>query len=88
LKHAFPGGRAGTVRVELKRIDAKRYALAVRDDGVGLPAGLAARSAESLGLQLVHDLTQQLHGTIVAGGDGGTTFSVTFDADARPESPR
>lgn len=38
LKHAFPAGRAGTVRVRFGRRGADDYALEVEDDGVGLPA--------------------------------------------------
>jgi two-component sensor histidine kinase len=88
LKHAFPDGRAGRVCVELQPFGDGQQVLVVGDDGVGLPADLDHHRANSLGLQLVDDLTQQLHGTIVVNRDGGTTFTITFDADRRGERER
>jgi two-component sensor histidine kinase/PAS domain-containing protein len=78
LKHAFPDGRKGCVRVELKRLNGRRCALAVMDDGVGLPADLAV-DAGTMGLQLVHDLSHQIHGAVSVAGDRGTRFGVVFD---------
>jgi PAS domain S-box-containing protein len=86
LKHAFPNARAGSVRVELKLLEEKRYALAVIDDGVGLPPDRDGRDAGSIGLQLVDDLTQQLHGTIAVKRGRGTNFTVTFAADGKSET--
>ena len=80
-KHAFPGGRAGCVRVELKRLRPSRCALAVVDDGVGMGPDLDIGHRESLGLQLIRDLTDQLHGTMTVSRGGGTSFTVTFDGD-------
>jgi predicted ATPase/two-component sensor histidine kinase/GAF domain-containing protein len=88
LKHAFPDGQAGHVRVELKLLDGRRCALAVMDDGVGLPPDLDVGRADSLGLQLVRDLTRQLHGAISVRRGRGTIFAVTFEADVRAESSR
>lgn len=85
LKHAFPNARAGSVRVELKLLGERRYALAVIDDGVGLPADRDVHDAGSLGLQIVDDLTQQLHGRIAVRRGSGTNFTVTFAADGRSE---
>jgi two-component sensor histidine kinase len=85
LKHAFPNARAGSVRVELKLLGERRYALSVIDDGVGLPADRDVHDAGSLGLQLVDDLTQQLHGKIAVRRSSGTNFTVTFAADGRSE---
>src|SRR5262249_40179656 len=79
LKHAFPNGRAGRVSVDLQRLDGESLVLVVSDDGVGLPPDLDFEQAESVGLQLVHDLTEQLHGTVVVGRDIGTTFTITFE---------
>jgi len=88
LKHAFPDGRPGQVCVELQPFGDKQHALVVRDNGIGLPPDLDYHRADSLGLQLVDKLTQQLHGTIAVNRAGGTTFTITFDADGRGERER
>lgn len=80
LKHAFPDGRAGCVRVKLKRLDERQCALAVIDDGIGLPADFDADHADSLGLELVRDLVHELHGTMTLRRNGRTTFAISFDA--------
>lgn len=71
LKHAFPHGRHGTIR-----IDASPHVLRVSDDGVGLPEGLDWGRADSLGIQLVRDLTAQLQGTITIDRARGTSFTI------------
>jgi PAS domain S-box-containing protein len=83
LKHAFPAGRAGRVSVDFHALPEGGYALAVRDDGVGLPAGLDPGQAESMGLQLVSDLTEQLNGMLAVDRTGGTTFTIRFHAEPR-----
>jgi PAS domain S-box-containing protein len=88
LKHAFPDGRPGRVCVELHPFGDKQQVLVVGDNGIGLRPDLDPRRSDSLGLQLVDDLTQQLHGTIVVNRDGGTTFTITFDAERRGERER
>jgi predicted ATPase/two-component sensor histidine kinase/GAF domain-containing protein len=80
LKHAFPKGRMGQVQVLLKRLDAEQCALSVVDDGLGLPLAYEAERSGSLGLQLVDDLTHQLHGKIAVEREGGTAFTITFNA--------
>jgi PAS domain S-box-containing protein len=88
MKHAFPNGRTGRLSVELRALPGGRYALEVADDGAGLPGDFDLGRKDSLGLQLVGDLAQQLHGTLAIGRDGGTTFTITFQADCgRGEQP-
>lgn len=58
LKHAFPPGRPGRVHVGLANRGGV-LELSVQDDGVGLAPKPPGRR-ESLGLQLVRDLTDQL----------------------------
>jgi len=41
-----------------------RARLMIADDGPGIPAGFDLRTATSLGLQLVADLTEQIGGSI------------------------
>jgi two-component sensor histidine kinase len=77
LKHAFPDGRSGEVQLTLQA-ETNRVTLSVRDTGVGFPAELDFRQTDSLGLQLVNLLTEQLGGTLMLERDSGTTFTLTF----------
>jgi two-component sensor histidine kinase len=77
LKHAFPDGRAGRIQVALG-VDGGQVALAVSDDGVGLPEGFDHRTSTSLGLQLVNSLVSQLDGEVMLEPGHGTGFNVTF----------
>lgn len=78
LKHAFPGGRTGTVEVRL-RAEGAQAVLEVRDSGIGFPQDLDLRSPNTLGLRLVCIFTEQLGGTIELDRSGGTRFTVRFE---------
>ena len=78
LQHAFPDGRSGTVRVTLRAEAASQVILSVGDSGVGFPAGVDFRHTESLGLQLMCVLTEQLGGTITLDSSEGTRFTIRF----------
>jgi two-component sensor histidine kinase len=82
LKHAFPGGRQGTIRVELARTDGGLLRLVVADDGVGLPDGFAVQEARSLGLRLIGTLARQLDATLTVNRGKGASFELTFPAGA------
>ena len=88
LKHAFPAGRPGQIRVELRLVEGQRCLLEVTDDGVGLSADFDVERAGSLGLQLVHDLTHQLHGTIAVERGSGTRFAIAFGAEGAVDAAR
>ena len=75
LRHAFPGGRSGRVRVALARVPGF-YELEVADDGVGLPPGLDVRNSGTLGLELVHDLAAQVGGEVTFAPGPGTKVRV------------
>jgi len=78
LKYAFPAGRAGEIRIELWSDDDGQFTLMVSDNGVGLPKDLDFRATQSLGLQLVHTLVEQLEGTIELDRSGEMAFKITF----------
>lgn len=69
LKHAFPGGRQGEIRVMAAAHDGG-IDLRVRDDGVGLPHQVLPESGDSLGFSLVKLLTAQI--------------GARFECDSRP----
>ncbi len=85
LKHAFPQGAPGTIRIELNKeildgITALR--LTFKDNGIGLPEDIDVDSSRSLGLQLVRMLTQQVKGQLstITGAGEGVQFAITFPA--------
>lgn len=80
LKHAFPNGRDGEIRISLSEIENKNeYELVVSDNGVGLPKNLDYRHTESLGLQLVIMLAEdQLQGKVKRSKRKGTEFKINF----------
>jgi two-component sensor histidine kinase/sensor domain CHASE-containing protein len=80
LKHAFPAGRRGTVRVSMGRRDGGHLLLQVADDGVGVPEGLEITTASSLGMRIVVILAQQLKGTLrlERPAEGGSSFLLEF----------
>jgi len=78
LRHAFPADRRGRVDIALRAEDDRRYVLSVSDDGVGLPADFDFNDCESLGMELVSTLTQQLGGTMKVDQSDGTRFEIAF----------
>ena len=77
LKHAFPHDINGQVDIDLINIDGM-YVLNVNDNGVGFPHNIDYTNTESLGLQLVTSLVNQIDGTIELNNDGGSNFKIIF----------
>ena len=79
LKHAFPDGREGEVKIVLRSCN-NNIELIVSDNGVGIPGDIDVRTTESLGLDLVVTLAEnQLNGKIALDTSEGTTFCITFE---------
>jgi PAS domain S-box-containing protein len=78
LKHAFPEGRQGLIRIGLKREADDTIVLRVEDDGIGFPTNLDFRQVESFGLQIVNLLVGQLDAAIDLDRANGTAFTATF----------
>ncbi len=77
-KHAFPAKRAGEIEIEVRRSGEGEATLRVRDDGIGFPENIDFRTMNSLGMQLVIALTEQLSGSIELDSSRGTEFTVRF----------
>ncbi len=81
FKYAFPDGRTGTIRIEMRETQDAFVELEVADDGVGLPKELIDFDGEesgSLGHTLVRLLVAQLDGTMTVTADHGTAFNIRF----------
>jgi two-component sensor histidine kinase len=82
LKHAFPNGRRGTLSISLQALEANECLLRVRDDGVGMSKPFDPKTADTLGLQLVNDLADQLHGSVAMRGRDSVDIAITFQTAA------
>ena len=80
LKYAFPQGREGEVRIELREDPDQMARLTVADDGVGLPDGIDWETVRSLGLRLVRTLAEQLGAKIEVKSKTGTEVQLVFRA--------
>ncbi len=78
IKHAFPEDREGTITIGF-HMDGSRGTLFVADTGIGFPDDMDFRKTESMGMQLVVILVEQLEGTLELKRDGGTEFRVSFN---------
>jgi PAS domain S-box-containing protein len=77
LKYAFRGRKKGLITVTVKQ-KGENMQISIADNGVGLPQKVDYRNTESLGLQLVVTLTEQLNGKIKLERTKGTRFTITF----------
>jgi PAS domain S-box-containing protein len=78
LKYAFPVGTEGEIVLSIAESEGK-ILFCIGDNGVGLPTGLDAENTESLGLQLVYTLIDQLDASIEVQREEGTNYLITFD---------
>lgn len=77
-KHAFTEKPHGTVLIELKKREDDKLELVVADNGIGLSKNFSVEHGETLGLQLVRILTEQIDGILRIGRGNGTSFSIVF----------
>lgn len=90
LKHAFSGRDEGEIKIGLYREEegesikcinedcSNTFTLTVSDNGVGIPEGFEVENVESLGMQLVTTLVDQLDGDLEVKRNNGTEFIIRF----------
>lgn len=96
FKHAFLGRLNGEIRIKLKKEESEEYMesigenfkttdfnLIVSDNGVGIPKDIEVEKLESLGLQLVTTLVDQLEGKLDLKRNNGTEFSIRFKVEGK-----
>lgn len=78
FKYAFADRKEGFVKVEVKKMTNGKIRMQVSDNGRGLPENIDFRHTESLGLQLVNILVDQVNGVITLDKRNGTSFEIIF----------
>lgn len=81
LKYAFKDG-GGTIFVKLKQKD-NRYELEIGDNGIGFPEGFVRAKSETLGMQLIDVLAEQLGGTVEVRTGNGVIYYIVFEGAGR-----
>lgn len=80
FKYAFPDNRAGEINVELRSVVNPNHKcrLIVSDNGVGIKGKINFKNPETLGLQLINSLAEQLDAKLDVKRDKGTCFTIFF----------
>jgi len=79
-KYAFVGKSSGKISVILKPSDKKKYLLIIKDNGVGIPTEFINGSKETLGIELISILSEQLGGSVQYLNVNGTEVRIVFNA--------
>lgn len=82
IKYAFQDERPGTIAIRFSQHSDQDYILTVQDNGQGIPTEVDIYHTDSLGLQVVCALTEQLEGTLALNRENGTTFQIVFPVAA------
>jgi len=78
MKHAFAPGQQGEISISFKKSGEKHIHAEVSDNGKGLPPEFDLETADSLGMQLISALTNQLDGELKVISGNGSKFVLDF----------
>jgi two-component sensor histidine kinase len=78
-KHAF-NGKEGVISIELSKLVKNTYQLKIADNGTGLPANFDLHSNDSLGLDIVCILSEQINAELKIYNHNGAHFEIVFKA--------
>ena len=78
IKYAFTTKDSGQISISLKNLESDTYQLIIADNGVGLPKEFQSIERESLGMDMMIGLTDQLDGTFNLESISGLSITITF----------
>lgn len=77
FKHAF-NGNEGVITIELSKLVKNTYQLRIADNGQGFPANFDLQSVDSLGLDIVCILSEQINAELKIYNADGAKFEIIF----------
>ncbi|MEX2379892.1 MAG: PAS domain S-box protein, partial [Vicingaceae bacterium] len=77
LKYAFVDKSNGVIYIDLHQ-NSDEITLQIKDNGNGFPEDIDYKNTDSLGLQLVNTLVEQLEGSITLDNSKGAAFTIKF----------
>lgn len=81
LKYAFPNNRSGVISITLAGTSLNQYLLMISDNGVGMSLNSTDKKNGSLGMSLMHGLSEDLNGSFSIENKNGTTIIISFILD-------
>ncbi len=77
LKYAFTSNKKGVITIKISCVK-NTVTLIIGDNGIGLPNNVDYKKTDSLGLQLVITLVEQINGTIELDNEKGAKYKIVF----------
>ncbi|MBK7128964.1 MAG: sensor histidine kinase [Crocinitomicaceae bacterium] len=81
VKYAFKSRESGQIDISLESLGHQKYRLTIQDNGIGIPEEIINGKRETLGVELIHILSEQLGGHAEIKKMNGTIIVVVFNAD-------
>ncbi|SEW45536.1 Two-component sensor histidine kinase, contains HisKA and HATPase domains [Chitinophaga sp. YR573] len=79
IKYAFPDSREGIITISLSQVSEHKILLTITDNGVGLPAAFDIHARNSMGMNLMQGLSEDMDGDFNIFNHDGTSISIAFD---------
>ncbi|HKO81646.1 MAG TPA: ATP-binding protein, partial [Chitinophagaceae bacterium] len=81
IKYAFPDNMEGVISISLDHISAEQLLLTIKDNGQGLPAAFDIHTKDSMGMNLMQGLSEDIGGRFTICNQNGTVVGITFNYD-------
>ncbi len=80
LKYAFSNNSnsENLLYITVTKLEENKYCMMVKDNGIGIPEDFDLWKSETLGLQLVTIMVEQINGNVEVTNSTGTKYEITF----------
>jgi two-component sensor histidine kinase len=79
FKYAFPNNAAGIISISLKHASPNQIFLVINDNGAGLPSSFNINNTESMGMNLMRGLSEEIGAKFKIDSQNGTKMTVSFE---------
>ena len=81
IKYAFGDEQKGVIHVRLKQQPANHFLLHISDTGRGLPEDFNIKRTQSVGMNLMQGLSEDINGVFAINNNHGTEINISFVYD-------
>ncbi|HEU0063458.1 MAG TPA: histidine kinase dimerization/phosphoacceptor domain -containing protein, partial [Flavisolibacter sp.] len=81
FKYAFPNKKDGTIHISFKNRAKNHLLLTISDNGIGLPTAFNIKKSDSMGMNLMQGLSEDIGGKFIITSQIGTQIKIAFAYD-------